>query len=619
MIINVPISRIVDNPWQTRPINTDYVINELAPDIRRNGLMQNPSARLIIVAAEDTNIRLVDESHLWKFISHDHLGDDPAVFCQLAIGHHRRAAYMHLAAEYPNEGWETIPIKIGSFTDQQMARMAWAENFKRKDLTPIEEARAIHRYMTDFQTTQEETGEHFGLNRATISNKLRLLKLPEAVQSMLQNGDMSERQAAALLPAFTLPEPALKAAEEGVSDYDNSRGRHNLGHAMLVKMAVTGESSQVIREKTKQLTEKITRNLHDAPFPFEEQVADGNPKVHAGRCPDCTMRIDGRCADLACYDIKADAWRSLRLSKAAEQLRHRYPGREWPFDDHEVSRYYSENFTYGNEPDGRAVIETGCDKGFLRLQYMPDNKQGVRVENFPDCRIICEHGPSRTCYCLVKQRKANKTESKREIEEREVKARHKAEVLDPAVAALAPVLEKLDSAVWRKIILRKHDIEADTPWEKAVKKIAQGIVKGGNSYYWGEWKDIPKCQAKMIEFLAAYGVRPNYPDQRPPVDLDKAVEALSKRLNRIYVWLDKRMEADAKPATAEQINGNRINLEKIQAELQALNAPIPAEDEDEEDNELLARYEALVEDTAEALEMIGRLAPVPESVASTAE
>ncbi|MFO7537594.1 MAG: ParB/RepB/Spo0J family partition protein [Chloroflexota bacterium] len=210
-LYDIPLSIIRDNPWQTRlAIDPDHVA-ELAADIKRNGLLQPAVGRVVFDTAAEFRILSTDD--VKKLNETDMLGSQRGIYVQLALGHNRRAAFGVLAADEPDK-YGRLPIQIGYYTDEQMAKMAWSENEQRLDLSPLEEAQAIQKAMTDFGWSQAAAGENFGLGRATVANKLRLLKLPSEVREQLHSGQISARQASAMLPLYSLPESALSWAED---------------------------------------------------------------------------------------------------------------------------------------------------------------------------------------------------------------------------------------------------------------------------------------------------------------------------------------------------------------------------------------------------------------------
>jgi len=107
-------------------------------------------------------------------------------------------------------GLRTVPVIIREASEQEQLELAIIENIQRADLTPLEAADAYQQLVDDFGLTHEEVAERVGKNRVSITNTLRLLKLPDAVKESLSEGKISEGHARALLSLQT--EQAQKAA-----------------------------------------------------------------------------------------------------------------------------------------------------------------------------------------------------------------------------------------------------------------------------------------------------------------------------------------------------------------------------------------------------------------------
>lgn len=159
----VAIGDIDPNPWQPRVHMRGTAFNELKASIEKVGLIEVPSARA------------VDGRY------------------QLAFGHRRFAAVKSL-------GWETMPLLIRHISDQNMALIALEENRRRKDLTPLEEARAIKKILDDFRLMrQTELGEKLGIAQETISNMLRVLALPDSILHLVDEDKLTFTDAKELL------------------------------------------------------------------------------------------------------------------------------------------------------------------------------------------------------------------------------------------------------------------------------------------------------------------------------------------------------------------------------------------------------------------------------------
>jgi ParB family chromosome partitioning protein len=162
-IAELAISMIVANPFQPRADFDDMALRELAASIKIQGVIQPVTVRK--------------------------MGFDQY---QLISGERRlRASVM--------AGLTTIPAFIRVANDEQMLEMALIENIHRENLNAIEIAISYQRLMDECALTQDKLSEQIGKNRTTISNYLRLLKLPPEVQIALRDGHISMGHARALI------------------------------------------------------------------------------------------------------------------------------------------------------------------------------------------------------------------------------------------------------------------------------------------------------------------------------------------------------------------------------------------------------------------------------------
>lgn len=193
MLVRVELDRLERNPFQTR--ERYGAVDELAGSIRglagtrpeTSGLIHVPVGRVVL------NGKAVGDCDLLPFLE-----TQPEARVQLAAGHRRWAAFRRLFEE-GSEEHGTFPVDVVALDDEAMASIAWAENEDREDVSPIEEARAIQRVIDELGWTQARVGKRFGLTQGAVSNKLRLLKLPQAVLDCLVEGWLTERHGRALL------------------------------------------------------------------------------------------------------------------------------------------------------------------------------------------------------------------------------------------------------------------------------------------------------------------------------------------------------------------------------------------------------------------------------------
>lgn len=194
MITNIDINNIDGNPWQTRSVEDIDHIKDLAESIKSvRGLMQIPTGRM----HPDIPFRV-----------------------QLAFGHSRLAAYRLLTSQ-GYTGFESFPINLMELDNEKMAVWAFEENEKRKDLDPVERAQAIQKMISDFEWNQQQVAEKLSIDRSTVSNMIRLLKMPFEVLDSLKAGILSQRSAMALLPWYELTPVEYAIIEKRCPDVDD--------------------------------------------------------------------------------------------------------------------------------------------------------------------------------------------------------------------------------------------------------------------------------------------------------------------------------------------------------------------------------------------------------------
>jgi ParB family chromosome partitioning protein len=132
----------------------------------------------------------------------------PVVVRQTGQGYQLIAGERRLRAAR-EVGWKDIPVRVVDFNDRQVFEAALVENIQRSDLNPIEKAQGFQQYVRQYNVTHEELAKKLGLDRSTVTNLLRLLELPPAVQDAVRLGQISNGHARALL---ALDDPERQAA-----------------------------------------------------------------------------------------------------------------------------------------------------------------------------------------------------------------------------------------------------------------------------------------------------------------------------------------------------------------------------------------------------------------------
>lgn len=114
----------------------------------------------------------------------------------------------------------TVPAVVRELTDQELLEFAIIENVQRADLNAIEEAQGYQELIESYKYTQDDLSKIIGKSRSHLANTLRLLKLPEGVQNMISNGDISAGHGRALVGRSDAEKLARKIAIEGLSVRD---------------------------------------------------------------------------------------------------------------------------------------------------------------------------------------------------------------------------------------------------------------------------------------------------------------------------------------------------------------------------------------------------------------
>jgi len=159
----IPLSEIETNPFQPRQHFDQEALNELAESIKVHGIIQPITVRKLA-------------PHQYQLISGE-----------------RRFQASKLA------GLTSVPAYIRTADDQQMLEMALIENIQRENLNPIEVALSYQRLISECNLKQEELGDRVGKNRSTVTNYLRLLKLPPDIQIALRDNKLSMGHARAII------------------------------------------------------------------------------------------------------------------------------------------------------------------------------------------------------------------------------------------------------------------------------------------------------------------------------------------------------------------------------------------------------------------------------------
>lgn len=159
----LPINSVKPGPHQPRKIMSQEGLEELANSIRKQGVIQP----IIVRAAENNQYEIIAGERRWR----------AAQLAELAY----------------------IPALIREINDETAMAIALIENIQRRDLNSIEEAAALQRLISEFEMTHQAVADAVGKSRVNVTNLLRLLKLNNDVQHLVEKGQLEMGHARALL------------------------------------------------------------------------------------------------------------------------------------------------------------------------------------------------------------------------------------------------------------------------------------------------------------------------------------------------------------------------------------------------------------------------------------
>ncbi len=183
-VLKIPIDHIQPNPNQPRRVFDPGALMELAQSIERDGIIQ------------------------------------PIVVRQMAPDRYQIIAGERRWRASKSAGLTEVPVIVRTADDQSALELAIVENIQREDLNPIELAMAFHRMAAELDLSHEEIGVKTGKDRATVTNTIRLLQLPDLVQALVATNELSAGHARAILRIdgeVTQREVAKRCIDEGWS------------------------------------------------------------------------------------------------------------------------------------------------------------------------------------------------------------------------------------------------------------------------------------------------------------------------------------------------------------------------------------------------------------------
>ena len=199
-LLYVDIDLIDPSRYQPRTRFREQALDELAQSIRISGIVQP-----LVVRKMNHRYELIAGERRWR------------------------------AAQ--RAGLQKVPMIIRDVPDEVAVEMTLVENLQREDLNPIEQATAFQRLTDEFHLTQEQVAERTGKDRATIANAVRLLKLEQPIQQLLEEGQLTAGHGRALLAITGTSERlelARRAAKVGMTVRQLERMSTRTPHAATV-------------------------------------------------------------------------------------------------------------------------------------------------------------------------------------------------------------------------------------------------------------------------------------------------------------------------------------------------------------------------------------------------
>ena len=216
----IAIAEIETNPFQPRTEFDQEKLHELASSIEQLGIIQPITVRKL-------------KENKYQLISGE-----------------RRFRASKLA------GLSKLPAYVRIANDQEMLEMALVENIQRENLNPIEIALSYQRLIEEVKLTQEQCSERVGKNRTTITNFLRLLKLPSEIQKGLSTGKISTGHARALISV------------------KNNESQLNIFHDTVANGYSVREVEQIVKDFAESNYKRTSKNNAIStpnPLPFSQQ------------------------------------------------------------------------------------------------------------------------------------------------------------------------------------------------------------------------------------------------------------------------------------------------------------------------------------------------------------
>jgi ParB family chromosome partitioning protein len=238
----LPVTSLHPNRFQPRTRFDETAIEDLAASVRAQGIIQP-----LVVTPEGEGYAIIAGERRWR------------------------------AAQ--KAGLEAVPVVIRQVADdRELLELALVENLQRSDLNPIEEAEAYAALQEKFGLSQEEVATRVGKARTTVTNVLRLLRLPDEVLDLLREGRLTAGQARPLLGIEDIDEQ-VRLADRAVRDGLSARDLERLASAPREERPKPKKPDRPVEVHTVAAEERLTRRLQTR-VEIKRQGKGGHLRLH---------------------------------------------------------------------------------------------------------------------------------------------------------------------------------------------------------------------------------------------------------------------------------------------------------------------------------------------------
>lgn len=253
-VVLIETALIIPNRSQPRVTFSDEELGSLADSIRENGILQPINVRKCGVNYE-------------------------------IISGERRLRAAKIC------GLESVPCIVIDVDDERSAVLALIENIQRKDLSYFEEAVAIEKLISHYGLTQEEAASRLGKAQSTIANKLRLLRFTDAERNLLIKGNISERQARAII-RLDDNKMRIRALGEVIMNHLNIEQTEKLVDSLLSEKKVEASKPEKRRKILFPVPRLYINSINKIVKTMKEANIDCETVTnHVGDCFEYTIKI----------------------------------------------------------------------------------------------------------------------------------------------------------------------------------------------------------------------------------------------------------------------------------------------------------------------------------------